>query len=391
MVLEHQDEYLSQWKAIESIAEKLSVNHESLRQWVRRAETDAGQRPGLTTDERARLNELERENRNLRRANDPQGSVGFFRGGARPPVASIVALIDAHRDAFGVEPICRVLCEHGCQVAPNTYYCHKKRPPSARSVRDEYLRGEIARVWAENMDGVYGADKVWTQLNREGIRVARCSVEPLLRQMGMSGARRGKAFKVTTRHDDRQHRPSDLVDRKFAAPAPNRLWVADLTYVKTHAGWVYAAFVIDVYSRMVVGWQISNSLRCDLAIDALEMAIWNRTRTGQVLDGLIHHSDRGGNTSASATPSASPRTTSSPRSGVREIRTTPWQRRSSLYKWELIYRQGPWRGLDDVEFTTLGYIDWFNHRRLHGEITADNSYATPAEFEALYYRQPLAA
>jgi len=186
-----------------------------------------------------------------------------------------------------------VLTEHGCKIAPNTYWCHKKRPPSARVLRDEFLRRQIARVWEENQGGVYGADKVWTQLNREGTRVARCTVERLMREQGLSGVRRGRAFKVTTRHDDRQHRPDDLVKRSFSASAPNRLWVADLTYVKTHAGWVYAAFIIDVYSRMVVGWQISNSLRSDLAIDALEMAVWNRTRAGRPLDGLIHHSDRG--------------------------------------------------------------------------------------------------
>ena len=185
-----------------------------------------------------------------------------------------------------------MLTEHGCKIAPNTYWAAKKRAPSARAVRDEALKAEIARVHAENLH-VYGADKVWAQLNREGIRVARCTVERLMRQMGLSGARRGKGYKVTTRADDRQHRPADLVDRDFKAPAPNRLWVADLTYVKTHAGWVYAAFILDVYSRMVVGWQISNSLRSDLAIDALEMAVWNRTRAGQVLDGLVHHSDRG--------------------------------------------------------------------------------------------------
>jgi putative transposase len=186
-----------------------------------------------------------------------------------------------------------VLSEHGCKIAPNTYWVARKRPPPARAVRDGYLRGEIARVHAENLS-VYGADKVWAQLNREGIRVARCTVERLMRQMGLSGARRGRAFKVTTRSDERQRRPDDLVDRHFKAPAPNRLWVADLTYVRTFEGWVYAAFVIDVFSRMVVGWQISKSLRSDLAIDALEMAIWNRTRAGQVIDGLVHHSDRVG-------------------------------------------------------------------------------------------------
>jgi putative transposase len=185
-----------------------------------------------------------------------------------------------------------VLTEHGCKIAPNTYWVAKKRPSSARAIRDEVLKDEITRVHGENLD-VYGADKVWAQLNREGTRVARCTVERLMRALGLSGVRRGKSYRVTTRTDDRQRRPNDLVDRQFSAPVPNRLWVADLTYVKTHAGWVYAAFIIDVFSRMIVGWQLSNSLRSDLAIDALEMAVWNRTRQGQVLDGLVHHSDKG--------------------------------------------------------------------------------------------------
>jgi putative transposase len=285
-----------------------------------------------------------------------------------------------------------VLTEHGCKIAPNTYYCFKKRPPSGRSVRDEYLKTEIARVRRENLH-VYGADKVWSQLNREDIRVARCTVERLMRELGLSGARRGRQYKVTTRSDDRQHRPDDLVKRQFEALAPNRLWVADLTYVKTHAGWVYAAFIIDVFSRMVVGWQISNSLRTDLVIDALEMAVWNRTRDGQNLDGLIHHSDRG-------VQYLSVRY--SDRLSDNDIVASVGSRGDSydnamaeafngLYKWELIYPQGPWTGLDDVEFATLGYVDWFNHRRLHGEITDDNSYVTPADFEASYYRQESAA
>ena len=204
-----------------------------------------------------------------------------------------MTFIDAHRGRFGVEPICRVLSEHDCKIAPNTYWVAKKRSPSARAVRDVLLKVEVGRVHLEALDGVYGADKVWAQLNREGTKVARCTVERLMREMGLSGARRGRAYKVTTRSDERQHRPADLVERRFEAPAPNRLWVADLTYVKTHAGWVYAAFIIDVYSRMVVGWQTSVSLRADLAIDALELAIWNCTRAGNDLDGLVHHSDRG--------------------------------------------------------------------------------------------------
>ena len=303
-----------------------------------------------------------------------------------------MAYIDTERDQFGVEPICRVLTEHGCKIAPNTYWVAKKRPPSARAVRDEHLKGEITRVRVENLE-VYGADKIWTQLNREGTRVARCTVERPMRELGLSGARRGRAYKITTRSDERQHRPADLVARQFSAPAPNRLWVADLTYVKAHAGWVYAAFIIDVFSRMVVGWQISQSLRSDLALDALEMAVWNRTRAGQVLDGLVHHSDRGVQylSIRYSERLAENEIVGSVGSRGDSYDNAMAESFNSLYKWELIYPQGPWKGLDDVEFATLGYIDWFNHRRLHGEITDDNSYVTPAEVEATYYRQTEAA
>ena len=281
-----------------------------------------------------------------------------------------------------------MLSEHGCKIAPNTYWTAKKRPPSKRSLRDEHLKVQIARVHGENLD-VYGADKVWSQLNREGIRVARCTVERLMGDLGLSGVRRGKAYKVTTRSDERQHRPNDLVDRDFTAAAPNRLWVADLTYVKTHVGWVYAAFIIDVFSRMIVGWQLSNSLRSDLAIDALEMAIWNRTRQGQVLDGLVHHSDKGVQylSIRYSERLAENDIVASVGSTGDSYDNAMAEAFNSLYKWELIYPKGPWTGLDDVEFATMGYIDWFNHRRLHGEITDDNSYVTPAEFEAAYYRQ----
>ena len=299
-----------------------------------------------------------------------------------------MAFIDEHRERFGVEPICRVLTEHGCKIAPNTFWVAKKRPPSTRAVRDAALMPEVVRVFEDNLF-VYGADKVWAQLNRENIRVARCTVERLMRAQGLSGARRGKAFTVTTHHDDRQQRPADLVERKFRAPTPNRLWVADLTYVKTHSGWVYVAFIIDVYSRMIVGWQASRSLRSDLAIDALEMAVFNRRHAGHDLSQLTHHSDRG-------VQYLSIRY--SERLAVNDIVASVGSKGDSydnamaesfngLYKWELIYPQGPWRGIDDVEFATMTYVDWFNHRRLHGEITDDTSYTTPAEFEAAYYSQ----
>ena len=234
-----------------------------------------------------------------------------------------------------------MLTEHGCPIAPNTYFVRKKRPPSRRFVRDQQLKIQIARVHAENLE-VYGADKVWAELNREGTKVARCTVERLMREMGLSGARRGRAFKVTTRSDERQHRPGDLVERNFKAPAPNRLWVADLTYVKTHSGWVYAAFILDVYSRMVVGWQISNSLRSHLAIDALEMAVWNRTRAGQLLDGLVHHSDRGVQylSVRYSERLAENDIVASVGSKGDSFDNAMAEAFNSLYKWELIYPQG---------------------------------------------------
>lgn len=302
-----------------------------------------------------------------------------------------MAFIDAHRGEFGVEPICAVLREHGVGIAPNTYHVAKNRPRSRRAVRDEELKVQIQRVYDENLF-VYGADKIWAQLNRENIRVARCTIERLMRAMGLSGARRGRAFKVTTTTDDRLERPPDLVAREFRAPGPNRLWVADLTYVKTHSGWVYVAFVLDVFSRMVVGWQASTSLRSDLAIDALEMAVWNRQRAGDDLTGLKHHSDMGVQylSIAYSERLAENDIVASVGSKGDSYDNALVESFNGLYKWELIYRQGPWRGLEDVEFATMTYVDWFNHQRLHGEITPDASYVTPAEHEATFYDQTAA-
>ena len=256
-----------------------------------------------------------------------------------------MAFIDEHRGRFGVEPICRVLSEHGCKIAPNTYWAARNRPLSARAVRDAEFKEQIQRVYAENLF-VYGADKVWTQLNRERTRVARCTVERLMGELGLSGARRGKAFVVTTRPHERLERPADLVERKFQAPAPNRLWVADLTYVKTFAGWLYVAFIIDVYSRFVVGWQSSRSLRSDLAIDALEIAIWNRRRAGADLSQLIHHSDRGVQyLSVRYTERlADNAIVASVGSRGDSFDNAVAESFNGLYKWELTHRRGPGEG-----------------------------------------------
>ena len=305
----------------------------------------------------------------------------------------MIAFIDANRHQmsgtlrWGIEPICAVL-----QIAPSTYHAAKKRLPSARSVRDAELKPEILRVWEQNLV-VYGADKVWDRLNKDGVRVARCTVERLMDQMGLQGCRRGRVFVRTTEGDDRLDRPADLVERTFRAEAPNRLWVADLTYVKTHTGWVYVAFIVDVFSRMIVGWQASRSLRSDLALDALEMAVFNRQRTGADLSALIHHSDRGVQylSVRYSERLADNDIVASVGSKGDSYDNAMAESFNGLYKWELIYPKGPWRGLNDVEFATLEYVDLFNNRRLHGEIEPGPGFTTPAAFEADHYRQTISA
>ena len=287
----------------------------------------------------------------------------------------MIAYIDRHKDRFGVEPICQLL-----PIAPSTYHAAKRRPLSARALRDQELKAEIARVHAEHF-GVYGARKVWRQLHREGIAVARCTVERLLRELGLRGAVRGKTRRTTT-PDATAARPADLVERDFSATRPNQLWVADLTYVASWSGFVYVALVVDAFSRFIVGWQASRSLRTDLALDALEMAIWRRQAQ---LEGLVHHSDRGSQylairyterlADAGAVASVGSRGDSYDNALAETI--------IGLYKTELIRRRGPWKGLDQLEYATLEWVDWFNHRRLLEPI----GHLPPAEFEAAFKRE----
>ena len=304
----------------------------------------------------------------------------------------MIRFIDEHKDRrsgklrWGIEPIAKTV-----GIAPSTYYAAKKRPPSQRSIRDAELKPQILRVWEQNLS-VYGADKIWDQLNKDGIRVARCTVERLMPEIGLKGCRRGKVFVRTTVGDDTLERPADLVERQFRAPAPNRLWVADLTYVKTHSGWVYVAFIIDVFSRMIVGWQASKSLRADLAVDALEMAVAVRGRTDD-LDQLVHHSDRGVQYLCLRYSErlADNDIVASVGSKGDSYDNAMAESFNGLYKWELIYPQGPWNGLDDVEFATLTYVDWFNNRRLHGHIEPRPGFTTPAAYEAAYHHQNIPA
>lgn len=286
--------------------------------------------------------------------------------------------IDRNRSQYGVESISRML-----EIAPSTYYEHAARlgDPDrlpARAKRDAELRVEIDRVWRENRQ-VYGAHKVWKQLNRESTPVARCTVERLMRDLGLQGAVRGKKLK-TTIPGEAALRPPDLVDRNFAAIRPNQLWVADLTYVATWSGFVYVAFVIDVFSRKIVGWRTTNSLKTDIALDALEQALWSRSDT----DGLVHHSDRGVQylsiryterlAEAGAESSVGSRGDSYDNALAESV--------IGLFKTEVIRREGPWKGVDDVEFATLDWVSWFNDRRLLGPIGD----IPPAEFEQMYYQ-----
>ena len=287
--------------------------------------------------------------------------------------------IEAYRERFGVEPICKAL-----QVAPSSYYAARHRPRSARRQRDEALKLKLQQAHAEHFE-VYGARKLWRQLQRQGTLVARCTVERLMRELGLAGVVRGRHHRTTV-SDEVARRPADLVERDFRAAVPNRLWVADLTYVRTWSGFAYVAFIIDACSRYIVGWHASRSLRTDLALYALEQALWARKGP---LAGLVHHSDRG-------VQYLSIRYTE--RLAEAGVATSVGSRGDSydnalaesvigLYKTELIHRRGPWRGCDDLEFATLKWVDWFNHRRLFGAI----GYVPPAEYEATCYPSPIPA
>lgn len=279
------------------------------------------------------------------------------------------------RGQWGVEPICRTL-----QFAPSTYYAMKSRQPSLRSIEDEKLKVEITGIYEDNYS-VYGADKLWAQLKRQGHRVARCTVERLMRTLGLRGVTRGSAKVRTTIPDESQLRPTDLVDRHFEASAPNRLWVADITYVATRRGWSYTAFVIDVFSRRIVGWKVSTSLKSALATDALEMAIYARSEEG--LDSLIHHSDRGVQylsiryterlAEAGVAPSVGSKGDSYDNALAESF--------NGLYKAELIHRRSSFADTVELEWATLLYVDWFNNKRLHSAV----GMVPPVEFEAAHY------
>ncbi|HFU0128281.1 TPA: IS3 family transposase, partial [Escherichia coli] len=370
-------EYDSQWATICSIAPKIGCTPETLRVWVRQHERDTGGGDGgLTTAERQRLKELERENRELRRSNDilRQASAYFGEGGVRPPLEKMMPLLDKLREQYGVGPLCSEL-----HIAPSTYYhCQQQRhhpdKRSARAQRDDWLKKEIQRVYDENHK-VYGVRKVWRQLLREGIRVARCTVARLMAVMGLAGVLRGK--KVRTTISRKAVAAGDRVNRQFVAERPDQLWVADFTYVSTWQGFVYVAFIIDVFAGYIVGWRVSSSMETTFVLDALEQALWARRPSG-----TIHHSDKGSQYVSLAYMERLKEAglLASTGSTGDSYDNAMAESINGLYKAEVIHRKS-WKNRAEVELATLTWVDWYNNRRLLERL----GHTPPAEAEKAYY------
>ncbi|MGL1971124.1 IS3 family transposase [Escherichia coli] len=377
MVLESQGEYDSQWAAICSIAPKIGCTPETLRVWVRQHERDTGGGDGgLTTAERQRLKELERENRELHRSNNilRQASAYFCEGGVRPPLEKIMPLLDKLREQYGVGPVCSEL-----HIAPSTYYhCQQQRhhpdKRCTRAQRDDWLKREIQRVYDENHQ-VYGVRKVWRQLLREGIRVARCTVARLMAVMGLAGVLWGK--KVRTTVSRKTVATGDRVNRQFVAERPDQLWVADFTYVSTWQGFVYVAFIIDVFAGYIVGWRVSSSMETTFVLDALEQALWARRPSG-----TIHHSDKGSQYVSLAYTERLKEAglLASTGSTGDSYDNAMAESINGLYKAEVIHRKS-WKNRAEVELATLTWVDWYNNRRLLGRL----GHTPPAEAEKAYY------
>ncbi|WP_372454703.1 IS3 family transposase [Mycobacterium avium] len=367
---------------VSRVARQLGYGVESVRSWVRQADIDDGYAPGVSTAESARIKELEQENRELKRANEIlKRAAKFLRRGARPPTQEIVDFIDTHREDFGVEPIITVLRSAGVTVAPSTYYDTKTRALSARAQRDAELGPALVSLWEDNYR-VYGARKLWKAARRAGHDVGRDQVARLMRCAGIEGARRGKRVR-TTKPDLAAARHPDLVKRRFTASGPNQLWVTDLTFVPTWAGVAYVCFIVDAYSRIIVGWRVASHMRTSMVLDALEMARWSR---GNTLPGLTCHSDAGSQFTSIrygerlAELGAVPSIGSIGDSFDNALAETV----NGYYKAELIYgpaRSRPWKTVEDVELDTLGWVHWHNTSRLHGYLND----VPPTEFEAAFY------
>ncbi|MFK4106967.1 IS3 family transposase [Streptomyces sp. NPDC019531] len=365
-------------RPVAHVARDLGIHKEALRQWVRQAEADTGERDDrLTTAERDELRQLRKENAELKRANEILKAASvFFCPGDRPSPDEAEQVIDHLRErGLGVDPVCRVL-----DLSPSTYFARKKRPKSARRLRDEQLMPLIEEIHAES-GSIYGARRITRALRRKGIEAARCTVERLMRELGIEGVIRGQRRRTTV-PEPSAPRPPDLVDRDFTASRPDQLWVADMTYVRTWSGWAYVAFVLDVYSRMIVGWQVANHMRTELPLDALEMALWRRRIKKD--SGLIHHSDRGSQyvsiryTDRLADIGAS----ASVGSVADSYDNAMAEALNGTFKAELIEMQGPWKDADQVERAIFRWVTWYNEERLHSAL----DYVPPVEYEEAFWR-----
>ncbi|WP_439214260.1 IS3 family transposase [Duffyella gerundensis] len=376
MVLENQNTYNSQWAAICSIAPKIGCTPETLRIWIRQQEPVDDEQNALTASERQRLKELEREVRELRRSNDilRQASAYFCPGGARPPLEKIMPLLENLSGEHGVGPVC-----HELDIAPSTYYWHQQRREcperrSSRDKRDAVLIPEIQRVYEENYS-VYGVRKVWRQLKREGVGVARCTIERLMKALQLRGVTRGKSVRTT--RSNKAETPQDRVNRQFVAERPDSLWVADFTYVSTWQGFAYVAFIIDVFAGVIVGWRVSSTMETSFVLDALEQALWARRPSG-----TIHHSDKGSQyvSLAYTRRLQDAELLASTGSTGDSYDNAMAESINGLYKAEVIHRQS-WKTRQDVELATLKWVDWYNNHRLMER----TGYIPPVEAEKAYY------
>ncbi|WP_153560752.1 IS3 family transposase, partial [Acinetobacter baumannii] len=385
LLIESEKDYPSTWAAITAIAPKIGCTPETLRAWHQKHLDQQNPIKVQQIYDQEKMKQMEREIKELKRANEIlRKAAGFFRpGGARPPTQIMVDFIHNNKDLYGVDAICRIL-----PIAASTYYrtldlcdekhCFAREHRAKRDLHDLHHAEEIKRIWKES-SGRYGVRKVWQKLKREGYIIARCTVARLMKNLGIQGVWRGKN-KQTTRSRDDQKRAPDLVKRNFRADQPNHLWVADFTYIQTNSGWVYTAFIIDVFSRAIVGWKVSTRMNTDMVLDALEQALHDRGMPKNV----IHHSDRGvqylsiryTNRLEAANLRASVGTTGD--SYDNALAETV----NGLYKTEVIeYLKADWQGLADVQLATLNWVDWFNKKRVHSAL----GYVSPFEFEAMYY------
>ncbi|QIO08592.1 IS3 family transposase [Acinetobacter lanii] len=380
LLIESEKDYPSTWAAITAIAPKIGCTPETLRSWHQKYLNQQNPIKVQQLSDQERIKQLERENKELQRANEIlRKAAGFFRpGGARPPTQIMVDFIHNNKELYGVEAICRIL-----PIAPSTYYrtldlADNPEHRAKRDLHDLHHAEQIKRIWKES-SGRYGVRKVWQKLKREGYIIARCTVARLMQKLGIQGVWRGKN-KQTTRSRDDQKRADDLVKRNFSADQPDQLWVADFTYIQTNSGWVYTAFIIDVFSRAIVGWKVSTRMNTDMVLDALEQALHDRGMPKNV----IHHSDRGvqylsiryTNRLEAANLRASVGTTGDSYDNALA------ETMNGLYKTEVIeYLKADWQGLADVQLATLNWVDWFNKERVHSAL----GYVSPFDFEVIYY------